>query len=116
MERIIGMDMDLLELEEGAYTYIAEVGGEDRGRVIDHALVRGCNAESSVTEDGSFVRDHIPLVVAIEVLGKTKKEGNRRKETYPTMIRAGDEGAKKMLEKAMKKHLSGELNHQLDGN
>ena len=100
--RITGMEMDLLELEEGAYTYIAEVGGEDRGRVIDHVMVRGCNAESSVTEDGSFVRDHIPLVVAIEVLGKTKREGNRRKETYPTMIRAGDEGAKKKLEKAMK--------------
>jgi hypothetical protein len=98
MERIIGMDMEFLELEEGAYTYIAEVGGEDRGRVIDHALVRGCNAESVVTEDGSFVRDHIPLVVAVEIMGETKKEGKRRQETYPTMIRAGDEGAKKKLD------------------
>jgi hypothetical protein len=110
MERIIGMDMELLELEEGAYTYIADVGGEGRGRVIDHALVRGCNAESVVTEDGSFVRDHIPLVVAVEIMGEIKKEGKRRKETYPPMIRAGDEGAKKKLEKAMKKHLSGDLN------
>ena len=30
--------MELLELGKDAYTYIAEVGGEDRGRVIDHAL------------------------------------------------------------------------------
>ena len=44
--KTIGMDMELLKLGEDAYTYIAEVGGEDRGRVIDHALVRGCNAES----------------------------------------------------------------------
>ena len=46
--------MELLELGEDAYTYIAEVGEEDRGRVIDHALVRGCNAESTVTEDGGI--------------------------------------------------------------
>ena len=63
-----------------------------------------------MTEDGSFVRDHIPLVVAVEIVGMETKEGKRKKETYSTMIRTGDEGEKKKLEKAMKKHLSGELN------
>ena len=110
IKKITGMDMELLELEEDAYTYIAEVGGEEKGRVIDHALVKGCKAKSTVTENGSFVRDHIPLVVTVDIMGMGKKEGKRKKEFYPTMIRAGDEGAKKKLEKAMKKHLSGELN------
>ena len=41
----------------GTYTYIATIGGEENARVIDHALVRGCKAEPTVTEDGRFVRD-----------------------------------------------------------
>ena len=49
-------------------------------------------------------------MVAVEIVGVEKKVGKRKKETYSTMIRAGDEGAKKKLEKATKKHLSGELN------
>ena len=53
--------------------------------------------------------DHIPIIAEIEITGPEDRQGTRiGQKTIPT-IRSGDAGAKKRLEKMMKKELTGDL-------
>jgi hypothetical protein len=97
------------------YTFKSEIGGEEVGRIIDHVLTIGLACETKVTDNGRFLRDHIPLVSKIGISGTASKKGKRLSQLVVPMIRAGDSGAKRRLEKEMNKYLSGDLhdwNHE----
>jgi exonuclease III len=96
------------DIGEG-YTFKAEIGGEEVGRVIDHALTRELACEARATENGRFLRDHIPLIASVEIRGVAQKKGKRLAQIVVPMIRAGDSGARRRLEKEMEKNLSGDL-------
>jgi exonuclease III len=90
------------DIGEG-YTFKAEIGGEEVGRVIDHALTRELACEARATENGRFLRDHIPLIASVEIRGVAQKKGKRLAQIVVPMIRAGDSGARRRLEKEMEK-------------
>ena len=62
-----------------------------------------------VTDNGLFLQDHIPIVVEMMIKGKHMEEGTRLKQRNLPMIRAGDNGALRKLDKLIEEKFSGDL-------
>ena len=73
------MGISRIELQEGEYTFKAEIGDEG-GRVIDHILHKGLETGASTSQSPEFLRDHIPMIVEITLNGAPHKEGKRLKQ------------------------------------
>ena len=62
-------------------------------------MYKGYDCRARVSMNGSFLRDHIPIIAEVEVHG-SRTEGGRRIESGPSLsIRAGDAGAIRKLNK-----------------
>ena len=84
-------------------------GDEHRGRVIDHILTRGYVCTATLSQNGRFLNDHIPMIAKVEVKGIYKEEGRRLKNVMAPNIRPGDGGARRRLLKEFDKIVSAGL-------
>ena len=87
--------------EEGEYTFKSDVTSEHRGKCIDHVLSRGYECRTWDSQDGSFIKDHMPIVAEIDITGHKKSEGRRLKQVAIPTLGSGDEGAKRRLMKEL---------------
>ena len=55
------------------------------------------------------MQDHIPLVAEVAIRGEHIKEGTKIKQRNLPMIRAGDKGALRKLNKLIEEKFSGDL-------
>jgi hypothetical protein len=90
-------------VEEGQYTFKSNIGEEHKGKIIDHVLTRGYPCEATVSQNGRFLIDHIPVIASVGILGVLRKEGRRLGTTQVPNIRPGDGGAMRRLKKEMDK-------------
>ena len=90
-QKIEDMGIKRIELQEGEYTFKAEIGDEG-GRVIDHILQKGLDIVASTSQSPEFLRDHIPMIVEVTLNGAPHREGTRLKQTVIPTIRPGMRG------------------------
>ena len=89
-----GMGITRIPTDPTHYTFKAGIGAEHAGRCIDHILSKGPGCSASVSQNGRFLSDHMPIVASIEITGIEKNQGNRLKQSTIPTIKAGDTEAK----------------------
>ena len=108
-DRTNGMVLKRIGTDPAHYTFKAGIGTEHVGRCIDHIMSNSADCIAEVSQNRSFLSDHMPLVATLMITGIEKKQGERLKQTVIPTIKAGDAGARKRLENKMAKTLGGDL-------